>query len=457
MTRTDKLLLFALVALNAALKLLWLGVNDLAHDEPFTIYWSQRPLQEFFAMLAAENNPPLHFLLTKLWSHVGPFNATWLRVPSALASALTVWPLFLLAKRIANTHVALVAALLFTFSNYHYAFAHEVRAYALFTLLATLGFWLLVRGRDKADQGVRAVLGLSALNTLLVYTHFFGWLAIGVQLLVVLLLPSFRQQRRNYLIGLLVTLLWFSPYLRIFLLRAGTSVSQGTWLEPPLAEELYNMVWRWSNAPVLAVAFLLLIGVAVVRDRMRSEAFRLALSWSLLPLLGMFLISQWVPLFLDRYLVYAAPGFALLVALSWDRLQLPQRIGQGMAAALVLGMAFTFRPWEAAPRQPAKVVAAVEAFSAARTDLQVVPAWYWLNYLAVADLEALRTDQRHLLNGERSLADGFLPSPERELIVVYATGGLFEAWRSQKAELHAVYNAVDSVEADHKVWVYRYR
>lgn len=456
-TRTDRLLLIALVALNATLKLLWLGVNDLAYDEPFTIYWSQRPLQEFFAMLAAENNPPLHFLLTKAWSHLGPFNAAWLRVPSALASALTVWPLYLLAKRLGSTRIAVISALLFTFSNYHYAFAHEVRAYALFTLLATLGMWLLVRGRDQTDQGVRAMLGLSALNTVMVYTHFFGWLAIGVQLLVVLLLPSFRQQRRNFLIGVLVTLMWFSPYLGIFLLRAGTSVSQGTWLEPPVAEELYNMVWRWSNAPVLAMAFLLIIAISVIRDRVRSETLRMAMTWSMLPLLGMFLISQWVPVFLDRYLVYAAPGFALLVAFAWERLLLPPRIGHGLAAVLVLGMAFTFRPWEAGPRQPAKVVTAVESFSDAGADLQVVPAWYWLNYLAVADLEALRADQHELLNGERSLADGFLPSPDRELIVVDATGGLFDAWRSQKAKLHAFFSAVDSVEADHKVWVYRFR
>ena len=171
----------------------------------------------------------------------------------------------------------------------------------------------------------------------------------------------------------------------------------------------------------------------------------------------MFLISQWVPLFLDRYLVYAAPGFALLVAWSWDRLQLPQRIGQGLAALLVLGMAFTFKPWEAAPRQPSKVVAAVGSYCGDRSDLQVVPAWYWLNYLAVSDLEALRADQQHLLDGERSLAEGFSPSPDHELIVVNATGGLLDARLPQQALLRAHYNLVDSVEADHKVWVYRYR
>ena len=107
LTRTDGLLIIALVALNATLKLLWLGVNDLAHDEPFTIYWSQQPLQEFFAMLAAENNPPLHFLLTKFRSQLGPFNAAWLRAPSALASALTVWPLYLLAERLGSTRIRL--------------------------------------------------------------------------------------------------------------------------------------------------------------------------------------------------------------------------------------------------------------------------------------------------------------------------------------------------------------
>ena len=457
LSRADRLLLTGLLAFNAVLKLLWMGVNDLAHDEPFTIYWSQRPLPELLAMLAEENNPPLHFLITKGWSLLVPFEAAWLRLPSALANVLTVWPLYLLAYRLGSTRMAVTTTVLFTLSNYHYTFAHEVRAYALFTLLATLGLWLLVRGRDRSNGSIRAMLGLSAVNTVLVYTHFFGWLAIGVQLLVVML-PGFHRLRRGSLIGLALTLACFAPYLRIFLLRAGTSMAQGTWLEPPVPEELYNMVWRWSNAPVLAVSFLGLITFACLRGRPPSEAIRIGMLWCLPPLLGMFLVSQWVPLFLDRYLVYAAPGFALLVAASVEGLRLPERTGHALAAVIMAGMAVTFKPWQPGPRQPGRVVAAVEDHCRQGCELQVTPAWYWLNYLAVSDLGALRADQHTLLNGERSVAQGHAGPSGKDLVVVDASGGLEVsdlAWKDQV--WMAGYHATDSVEADHKVWVYRFQ
>ena len=32
-----------LLLVNLALKLAWAGVNELAGDEPFTVYWSMRP------------------------------------------------------------------------------------------------------------------------------------------------------------------------------------------------------------------------------------------------------------------------------------------------------------------------------------------------------------------------------------------------------------------------------
>ena len=68
--RTDRLLLFGLVAVNLVLKLSWLDVTELAHDEPFTVFWSQRPWAELWAMFRTENNPPLYFLLIKAWSAV---------------------------------------------------------------------------------------------------------------------------------------------------------------------------------------------------------------------------------------------------------------------------------------------------------------------------------------------------------------------------------------------------
>ncbi|HOY29126.1 MAG TPA: glycosyltransferase family 39 protein, partial [Flavobacteriales bacterium] len=322
--RTDRIVLAALLLLNLTLKCSWLGVNVLFNDEPFTAYWSQQPWSALWPMLAAENNPPLYFLLIKEWSWVTPFEAAWLRVPAAVFSALVVWPMYLLAQRLSGRRSAILATLIFTFTNYHYGYAHEVRAYALFTLLTVTSLWLLVRAKDRTANGLRAMFGLSALNTLLVYTHFFGWLVVGLEILLVVTLPELRHLRRNFSLGVGITLLYFAPYLRLFLGRMGQSVEQGTWLEPPVAEELYNMLWRWSNQPALVVLFLTALIITGLKDQLRSLSFRFALIWALVPLFGMFMVSFVVPMFLDRYLVFAAPGFALAVAISVDTL-LPKR------------------------------------------------------------------------------------------------------------------------------------
>ncbi|MBK9175492.1 MAG: glycosyltransferase family 39 protein [Flavobacteriales bacterium] len=445
----------AFVLLNAALKLLWLGVNDLAYDEPFTVYWSQQPLDRFWAMLGTENNPPLYFLLIKAWSTVAPFEAAWLRVPSAVFSALTVWPLFLLTHRLGGLRAALVASFLFTLNNYHYGFAHEVRAYALFTLLATTGMWLLWRAKNRHHHGIRALIGLSAINTLMVYTHFFGWLAVGVQALCVLVLPELRCIRRDFLLGVAMTLLCFSPYLVIFLSRVGTSMVQGTWLEAPVPEELYNMIWRWSNAPVLAVAFLLVIAVALIRSRARTLILRFAAIWCLVPLLGLFIVSYFAPMFLDRYLVFAGPGFALLVAGSLEQLGLPARWTSAACFIAVSGMLFTFTPWKQGRYQPGGVVQQVQQWCGSDCTLEVVPPWYWLNYLAAEDLEQLRDNQEDLL-----LSDVYVPNPEDAIelgptVLVDASGN--QGYRPTINSLRKAYPRVDSVEADHRVWVYRFQ
>ena len=451
--RTDRIVLAALLLLNLTLKCSWLGVNVLFNDEPFTAYWSQQPWSALWPMLAAENNPPLYFLLIKEWSWVTPFEAAWLRVPAAVFSAFVVWPMYLLAQRLSGRRSAILATLIFTFTNYHFGYAHEVRAYALFTLLTVTSLWLLVRAKDRPANGLRALLGLSALNTLLVYTHFFGWLVVGLEFLLVLTLPELRHLRRNFSLGVGITLLYFAPYLRLFLGRMGLSVGQGTWLEPPVAEELYNMLWRWSNQPALVVLFLTALIIAGLKDQLRSLSSRFALIWALVPLFGMFLVSFVVPMFLDRYLVFAAPGFALAVAISVDTLLPKRRIGHLMASIPVLGMLITFTPWKPSARQPVHLAEQVRALCADGCELHVVPAWYWLNYLAVEDLDQLRNDQSQRLSGAVNMnrPDGIVP-----VVVVDASGDLEGFNRSWRWEMARMLPNVDSTQADHKVWVYRF-
>jgi mannosyltransferase len=462
--RTDRLLLFGFVVVNLVLKLSWLGVNELAHDEPFTVFWSQRPWAELWAMFRTENNPPLYFLLIKVWSAVVPFETAWLRVPSAVFSGLAVWPLVLLARHFGGRGAALLAGLVFTCSNYHYGFAHEVRAYPLFTLLTTTGLWLLVRATQRPGQEMKGLLHLSMLNVVLVYTHFFGWLVVGLQGLLVFAIPAMRPLRQGFLFGAAMTAVWFLPYGIIFLERMSQSVGQGTWLAPPVPEELYNMVWRWSNAPVLTVVFLALIVAAIGKDRLRSDGMRFALIWAFVPLLGMFAVSFAVPMFLDRYLVYAAPGFALLVGLSVVVLVRNERLRAGVIGALGLGLVATFTPWKDTGLHPSRVVQVEREWCGDDCSVQVLPRWYWLTHFAAKDINSLRrpTDQ-HLayFTGTGRRTDAKVPSAPLDTLpvalVIDAGAHLVDPERGWYRDLRTIYPHVDSVEADRKVWVYRFR
>ncbi|MEO8590886.1 MAG: glycosyltransferase family 39 protein [Flavobacteriales bacterium] len=459
--RSVRFILPALIIANAVIKLIWLGRTELAHDEPFTVYWSQQPLADLWAMLATENNPPLFFLLIKGWSAMVPFEVTWLRIPSALFSALAVWPLFLLGRAVGGFRPAVVASLLFIFCNYHYGFAHEVRGYSLFTLLAIGVMWQTWR---CAHSGGRALFWLVLSGAAMTYTHFFGWLMLGVVFLCVALVRDLRPARRTFFIALGFIALLYLPYGAIFLGRLGTSVEHGTWLTAPEPEELYNMIWRWSNAPVIAVIFLVIIIGSIVRSRARGAAMGIGLLWTFVPLFGMYLASYVTPIFLDRYLVYAAPGFALLVATCLSTIATSRNVTIGLCAAAILGMGVTFTPWKDTGRHPSRVVAQAKAWcDPVSCSTEVLPPWYWLTYLAAQDIDLLRENNAHFGHpGSDPQLDGGSAHPEAppdtttNAVVVNAGADLVDPERLWFRRLKAIYPVVDSVEADHQVWVYRF-
>jgi mannosyltransferase len=371
-----RLQIFLLVLATLIVRSVWIGRDDLAHDEPFTILQAHRTLQGILMMLPEENNPPLHFLIMHFWVKLVPLQEGWLRLPSAIFSALTIWPLFLLALRHGGLRTAWVASLLFIFSDYQQGFAMEARTYSLFALLATTGMWQL--SRVAAGKSIH---WLVVVNVLLVYTHFFGWIMIGTQFLCVLLVREWRAGLRSFMISTGIVVASYLPYASIFLRRFSTSVGEGTWLAPPLPEELYNMIWRWSNAPVVAVLFLLVIILHVTATRAKGLLTRVTMIWTFVPLLGMFAASFLAPMFLDRYLIHASIGFHLLVAVSLSTPVQFSRIPRWLAGAGVAAVLFTFRPWLSNRPGPSLVVQAVESSRQPEEQVLIHP-WWWCHTYA---------------------------------------------------------------------------
>ncbi|MEZ4755648.1 MAG: glycosyltransferase family 39 protein [Flavobacteriales bacterium] len=450
--------LVGLLALALALRLPWVGVTDLAHDEPFTVVMAHRTLPDMFQHLRYENNPPLHFLLTHFWVKFVPLDTSWLRLPSVLFSVLLIWPLFLIGRALGGFRAGVLSALLVIFSGHHQAFAHEVRSYALFALLTTTAMWQLLRASRGAP---RAGWYLVALYILLVYTHFLGWVVPGIHMVLVLFPGPLRSAAPAVRTALFDTLLAYLPYAAIFYERIRHTSTAGTWLTAPEPEELYNMIWRWSNAPVLAVSFLALLMIGTWRTK--GAQMRLAVTWTLAPLLGLFLLSYHTPLFLDRYLLFAAPGFALWVALAVGSLTDGKHWSWVPAALLVAGMALTFAPWDRDHPRPSAVVAQAEAW---RGDGIVLlqPSWYRDAYAWHLDSSLVRHPAEldsllalrgiHPTTGLHDLYSGW-PSADR-LVRVDAWADLVDPEGKVTWALDRRYLLEERVEADHKVFVERH-
>ncbi len=445
-----------LLALNATLKFAWLGTDELSGDEPFTVYWSQRPLGELFLMLRSENNPPLYFLLIHAWSGLcGSLDPACLRMPSALFSVLTVWPLFLVVRHLSGRGAALVASLLFTLNNHQYLYAHEVRGYALLLLLTVTAAWWMLRPEPRLPRMRVAVLAV--ILTGFVYTHFFGWLVIALFGAFTLFLPEWRAARKAWVIALVLATVLHLPYAWIFWERASSTLSNGTWLAPRRAEEMWHMVRRWSNEPVVALMLLLPIAVVGSRVRFGHAALRTGLWWLAGPLVGLWLVQLFVPMYVDRYLLFASPGLYLLAGHALTNLVYSERWRWLAPTVAVCAMAFTFSPWKDHGRHPSHVVKAVMTWSGPGSPTYLFPYYYDLTFGYHLDRTLLHAPVP-MSEGLRSR--GVFPINAQDKVRLEQSAVLVRAggwWPSAYTTLRKSASTVDSVLADKDVWVYRFQ
>ncbi|MBK8948987.1 MAG: hypothetical protein IPM68_09065 [Flavobacteriales bacterium] len=393
-------------------------------------------------------------------------DVAWLRMPSVLASGLTAWPLYLIGRALGGRLTGFAAVLLFICSSYQQGFAHEVRAYPLFQLLAVTGVWQLVRVARAAPEHPRAALPvLALLNVAMVYTHFFGWLMLGVQAVLVLFVPDLRSARRTMVLAAGAAVLAYIPYAAVLFDRFSRSVGQGTWLTVPPPEELYNMLWRWSNAPVLVLLFLAAIAAAAARREGRGALWIVGLLWAMLPLLGLFVLSQRVPVFLDRYLLFAAPGWCLLVAHALLNALPWRQVGWALAAVGVSGMALSFEPGRGPEGRPERVVAVAQAMGKGRAPVLLIPGWYAHTYAWQVDPTLFAhtgpwTDAL-AARGIHPVDDPMHPPAvvftADTLVLVDAGTRLVDPDRSVERALNERLGEPDAVEADRGVHVLRYR
>jgi 4-amino-4-deoxy-L-arabinose transferase-like glycosyltransferase len=315
-------------AVNFILKLIYLDRRDIANDEPFTIFWAQAGLKDIFRMLPTENNPPFHFFLMHFWIKLFGISALSVRFPSLLFSSFTAVIIFLIGKRFYSIFTGISAALIFTFSTMQVYFSHEARVYPLFALLTAISLYIFLIIREKPERKQLYVF-LFLTNFILIYSHYFGFFVLLIELISTLI----TKQRRQLIMPMFVLMsglaLSYLPVIYIFLQRFSVSTSAGTWVKAPGLGQFYGFLNLFLNSRVnMAILLLMLIiegvfllkrkAIIIALKNMAEETTIIIFLWFFIPYTIMFLASFKAPMFIDRYILYTSIPFYLFIAILID-------------------------------------------------------------------------------------------------------------------------------------------
>ena len=171
-----------ILALNIAIKLIFISSQDISHDEPFTIYHAQFDFLNIIHYLKNYNNPPLFELIMHFWIKYFGISPLSVRFLPMLFSSISVLFVYKIGFLIFDKKTAIVSSLLFTFSSFQIFYSHDCRVYSLFLLLTLISFYLyflLVKKRKISSINMFFYI---LINSLLLYAHYFGFIVLFMQI-----------------------------------------------------------------------------------------------------------------------------------------------------------------------------------------------------------------------------------------------------------------------------------
>jgi uncharacterized membrane protein len=215
------------------LRLLTLGHHHLFVDEAWSWTVAQHSLQDILRLSQTDPHPPLYYLLLKTSRIFFPDTESGLRVLSTFFSLASLALILIFVTRWWNKQAALYAGLLTTISFFELYHAQHARMYTLLGLLWLVSYILLLEGLQTRPP---LLLLWGIINILMVWTHFYGFLALAPSLIFVLVILAWQLIARKPIpfnlfwlaAGISITIIGSLPMLGLLLQHTGKYVG-GAW------------------------------------------------------------------------------------------------------------------------------------------------------------------------------------------------------------------------------------
>lgn len=328
-------------------------------DEAWTALVSVQSPAMILFHVGHDVHPPLYFLLLHLWIQLFGDSVLALRAMSAVAGILAVALGMWLMRLLGTARETLLAGLFMALLPISVRYSQEARMYALEAALLlgstiALVYWL----RSARD---RYLAGYVVLMTAALYTHYLAILCLAAHCLY---LVALRVQGDRALHVLSRARIWgawliiamaYVPWLVVLAdevivhneaFKIGGEIF---WIPAPSSYTLPSAIWRFltlrSRTEMITSVYLLLPVLVMVSalwvvftDRSRLRVGLLLLIYSFFPVLATFLASFLLPIFVERYVAFAAIGLTMLLALTVTRVAQRAPILGGIVVLLILGL-----------------------------------------------------------------------------------------------------------------------
>jgi 4-amino-4-deoxy-L-arabinose transferase-like glycosyltransferase len=328
------------VVLFVAARVWRLTIYSLRPDDIFSLRAARLGWTDLIDFVVKDVvHPPLFYLLLKIWIGIGGESQLWLRLFPVLAAVAAIVPFFLLCRelklRAAEINLALMLMAVNGYLIYH---AQEVRMYSLLLFFTLWSLWLFIKFFN-AEHGASSYLAvLLGVNLLLVYSQYYGWLIVGMEL--AFLLAWGRDKLSWFLLSLAALILCFIPWAyRVAQVAAerGLESNIGSFQRPNLITDLaaYYVILTAPLRPLwITFLGLMLLGYSFLswvsrifsgsesEDKREVVFLQWLLLFSFLPSILSFCVSQIFSqsVWGTRFLIIVVVPYIILVAVTLCRL-----------------------------------------------------------------------------------------------------------------------------------------
>ena len=320
----------------AVLGLIRLWTPSFWVDEGYTAYATHRSPEWWV------DNDQYHVLydsVARVWSSLAGTSEFALRLPSVFGAMAACALLVVLARRFVDRWTALLSGLFLATSPFLVKWSQQARGYTLLVALSLGATLLLLRALDRGTRGAWAVYGVSLSATVV-------WHAVAGLMLVPAHLVLIAQRRGRVLphggLAAAIICVVAVPWAATIAMRSTGAGVGMNWLTAPTPTTVARAVLDISGASGLGL-LLAVVGLVVLFYARRGDVALWLGVWAFAPFVLALLPSAVRPIFLDRFLIVAAPAFALLAATAVTGVG--RRLGAVAAVAAVVATSIGLVAW----------------------------------------------------------------------------------------------------------------